>query len=159
MAFDPSMLAAMLPPQGDPALAGMSAPAPAGAAPVPLPAGAGAPEGMPPELMALMGGGMGGPAPMDPMMGGGGEMANPYPTADPGFMTEALGQLVQMQQMDQGKLAADQQSALIANPMFEALMSGKPMGPGAGQDGQALGAPSMEMPMPGADPMAAPMGY
>lgn len=147
------MMAAPMP-AGDPAmLAAGAAPAPAGAAPVPLPAGAGAmPEGMPPELAGLAGG-MGGPEEM------GGAMPNPYPTADPNFMTEALGQIVQMQQMDQGKLAMDQQNALVANPMFEALMSGAPMGPGAGQDGQALGAPTMDLPTPDMLAADSQMGY
>ena len=152
--FDPGSMAAPMP--GDPAALAAMLGAPAGAdgaAPAPLPpAPVGAPgaEGMPPELLAALGGGappaMGGMPPEAGMMPPPG--ANPYPTADPNFMSEALGQIIQMQQMDAGKLSADQHTALVSNPMFEALMSGAPMGPGAGQDGQALGAPSLDMPMP-----------
>lgn len=139
--FDPSMMSAPLPPQPgmDPSMQDPAA------------------------LAAMLGGGMPGmdPAmmgapPMDPAMGGmpadpgmGMPMAggNPYPTTDPNFMSEMLGQIIETQRMDQDKLQDDQQSALTENPLFEALMSGAPMGPGAGQDGAAIGMGG-ELPMP-----------
>lgn len=105
------------------------------------------PEGMPPippELMGLMGGGpppgMPGMGPMGPPPGG------QYPTTDAEFMSQALQQIVQMQDMDHQQMAADQQAALTSNPIFEALVSGAPMRPGAGQDGQAIGPITGEMP-------------
>lgn len=143
----------------------------AGAAPVPgsaeapLPGGMGAaPPGGDPLMAALMG--AGGPPPMDPMMGGGGMGGIPpelmalmggagappagpmYPTTNPDMMAQALSQILSAQQMDHSAMAMDQQAALTGNPVFQALVSGAPMGPGAGQDGQAIGAPTGDMPMP-----------
>lgn len=132
------------------------------AAPLPPMPGAPADPMQDPNALAAMLGGMGGdpsmgadPA-MDPAMGGmpadpgaGMPMAggNPYPTTDPNFMSEMLGQIIETQRMDQDKLQGDQQMALTGNPLFEALMGGAPMGPGAGQDGAAL-AMGGELPLP-----------
>ena len=62
-----------------------------------------------------------------------------YPTTDPGFVGSMLEQLVGAQQADHAQLAADQHDALVSNPLFEALMGGAPVGPGAGQDAMSLG--------------------
>jgi hypothetical protein len=148
-------------------------PAGAGGAPLPDPAGAPGMEealglaepSLPPE-MAGMDPMMGAPEMGVPMMGPAGPeamlpsgalppMAPPqgqgpmYPTADPGFMASLLMSVSAQQQQDHEQLSAQQQQALTGNPVFEALMSGSPMGPGAGQDGAALGAPTgvLEPPM------------
>jgi hypothetical protein len=71
-----------------------------------------------------------------------------FPTTDPNFMAEALSQIVQMQQMDQSAMGEAQHSALVGNPIFQALASGAPMGPGAGQDGAAIGPEGSVMPDP-----------
>lgn len=131
--IDPSMQAAPLPGGEDPAmLAAM------------LGGGDPAMGGMPPEMM-----GMGAPPPMeDPAaMGMAPAGANPYPTADPNFMAQMLGQIVEAQQADQAQLQGDQQAALMGNPLFQALQDGAPMGPGAGQDGAGIAAGG-ELPMP-----------
>lgn len=100
------------------------------------PSAMGPPSGIPPELAAMA-------------MPGAGQPAGPmYPTTDPQVMAQALSQILSAQQLDQGAMAMDQQSALMNNPIMSALMSGAPMGPGAGQDGQAIGAPTGDLPMP-----------
>jgi hypothetical protein len=78
---------------------------------------------------------MGMAPPMDPMaaMGGG------FPSADPNAVGTILEQLLMMQQADHVALQEQQTMALLGNPLFEALASGAPMGPGAGQDAQAIG--------------------
>lgn len=125
------------------------------------------PGGDPAALAAMLGGGdpmMGGAPPMDPAMMGGmpPEMmgaepgmgmtpagGNPYPTTDPNFMAQMLGQLLEAQEADKGQFAADQQAAMTGNPMTQALLGGAPMGPGAGQDGAGI-APGAELaPPPG----------
>lgn len=129
----------------NPLLAALSPAGVAGAVPAPPfgdPAGDPyAAEGAAPadaEMMAAALMGAGGPSPeMPPMMPpqGNGPM---YPTTDPGFVGGMLEQLVGAQQADHEQLAAAQQSALVSNPLFEALMGGAPVGPGAGQDAAAL---------------------
>lgn len=124
--------------------AGAAGPAPTqppldGALPGQLPAleeGAGP---VPPDMM-------GAPDPMSAGMQPAG--GNPYPTTDPDFMSEVFGQLMQMRDADHQKMESDQDAAMQASPMFQNLVAGSPMGPGAGQDGQALGMGN-EMPMPG----------
>lgn len=114
------------------------------------------PGGDPAALAAMLGGGdpmMGGAPPMDPAMvadpaagmtpAGG----NPYPTTDPNFMAQMLGQLLEAQEADKGQFAADQQAAMTGNPMTQALLGGAPMGPGAGQDGAGI-APGAELALP-----------
>lgn len=103
----------------------------------PMMGGAPAPDmgGMPPEM---------GPDPAMGMQPAGG---NPYPTADPNFMAQMLGQLIEAQQMDQQQLQGDQQAALMGNPMMQGLLGGAAMGPGAGQDGAGI-AMGGELPMP-----------
>lgn len=114
-----------------------------GAAPAaPLPSSPA--PGLDPLAAAL--GGLG-PAPMggpDPMMGGDpmGGMApapSPFPSADPAAVGSILEQLLMAQQADHAALSQMQSAALMGNPLFEALMSGAPLGPGAGQDAQAIG--------------------
>lgn len=102
------------------------------------------PQGDPAALAAMLGGG-GAPAGMDPAaMGGDPSMGmqpaggNPYPTADPNFMAQMLGQVMEAQQQDQQQLQTDQQAALMGNPLMQGLLSGAPMGPGAGQDGAGI---------------------
>lgn len=129
--LDPSAQAAPLPPEMDPAMLAqlLGGGAPPGA---PMP-------GMDPGMAPMPG--MGGP---DPMMGGDPALGmmpaggNPYPTTDPQFMAQMLGQIVEAQQMDAAQMQSDQQGALTGNPIFQALADGAPMGPGAGQDGAAL---------------------
>lgn len=84
-------------------------------------------QGMPPEMPGA-----------DPAMGMQPAGGNPYPTADPNFMAQMLGQILEAQQADQHQLQSDQQMALQGNPMFQGLMGGAPMGPGAGQDGAGI---------------------
>ena len=134
-----SMQAAPLPGGGDPAaLAAML--------------GGGDPMagGMPPMDPAMMGGdpAMGGLPPEDPAaMGMAPAGGNPYPTTDPNFMAQMLGQLIEAQQMDSAQMQSDQQAALMGNPMMQGLMGGAPMGPGAGQDGAGI-AMGGELPAP-----------
>lgn len=120
---DPAQMAAML--GGDPSMGGQ----------------------MPPE-MAGMGGEMT-PPPAGPGMGMQPAGGNPYPTTDPAFMAQMLGQIVEAQQQDQQQMQGDQQNALMSNPLFQALQDGAPMGPGAGQDGAgiAMGGELPEPPM------------
>lgn len=159
--IDPSMQAAPLPGGGgDPAalaaMLGGGDPMGGGAPPMdPAMMGGMDPSmgGMPPEMMGMdpMGGGMppgmpgGDPAAMGMQPAGG----NPYPTTDPNFMAQMLGQLLEAQQMDTQTFQADQQNALMGNPMMQGLMGGAPMGPGAGQDGAgiAMGGELPEPPM------------
>jgi hypothetical protein len=124
--IDPSAQAAPMP-GGDPAMLAA------------LLGGGGDPMagGMPPEMM--------GPEPGMGMQPAGG---NPYPTADPNFMAQMLGQIVEAQQADAAQLQTDQQAALQGNPMFQGLMAGAPMGPGAGQDGAGIDMGG-ELPVPG----------
>lgn len=134
---DPSMQAAPLPGGEDPAmLAAM------------LGGGDPAMGGMPPEMMGMMSPpeAMEDPA-GEPGMGMQPAGGNPYPTADPNFMAQMLGQIVQAQQADQAQLQGDQQAALMGNPLFQALADGAPMGPGAGQDGAGI-AMGGELPAP-----------
>lgn len=127
-------------------------PAGAGGAPSPDPAGAlaMAPDPAAPPLPLEMGApppGLLPSGPLPPMSApqGQGPM---YPTTDPSFMAELLMQVSASQQADHDRLAQEQQAALMSNPVMEALMAGAPMGPGAGRDGAALGAPSGVLPPP-----------
>lgn len=113
-------------------------PGAAPAAPLPM-----SPDpGLDPLGAALMGGGpdpsMMGAPPMDPMMMGA-PAPSPFPTADPAAMGGLLEQLLMAQQADHAALQQQQTMALVGNPLFEALVSGAPLGPGAGQDAQAIG--------------------
>jgi hypothetical protein len=130
---DPNAMAAMLG-GGDPAMGGMPPMDPMAGDPM---AG-----GMPPE-MAGMPPGMG----ADPAAGMAPAGGNPYPTADPNFMAQMLGQIIEAQQMDAQQLQGDQQAALMGNPMMQGLLAGAPMGPGAGQDGAGI-AMGGELPAP-----------
>lgn len=130
-------------PAGDPLMAALMGGAPAGPDPMmggapPMgmpPMGVDPMAGIPPELMQVAAGAQ---APAGPM----------YPTTNPDVMAEALSQIMSAQQMDHQAMALDQQAALTGNPIFQALIAGAPMGPGAGQDGQAIGAPTGDLPMP-----------
>jgi hypothetical protein len=138
---------------------------PPGAAPVGLP-----PQGPDPSLDPLMAALMGGGAPVDPAMGGMDPMMDPmmggmppagpemggmppmggpqFPTTDPGMVSSLLEQLLMAQQADHQSLQQQQTMALVGNPLFEALVSGAPVGPGAGQDAQAIAPTGMVDPAP-----------
>lgn len=138
----------------NPLAAQLAPPAPGGPAPVPPGAGGAGPGGPPPpgmdpmSMLAGAGGGPGGPG-GDPSQGGGPDPH--FPTTDPNFMAQALSQVIGLINNDQQQLGQLQHAALVGNPLFEALISGAPMSPGAGQDGQAIGAPSGDMPPMGGD--------
>lgn len=145
----------------NPLAAQLAPPAPGGPAPVPPgaggagpggpPPGAGGPPGMDPMSMLMsQGGPPPGPPGGDPSQQGGGPDPH-FPTTDPNFMAQALSQVIGLINGDQQQLQQLQHAALVGNPLFEALVSGAPMSPGAGQDGQAIGAPSGDMPPMGGD--------
>lgn len=116
-----------------------------GAAPAaPLPSSpAPAPD---PLAAALMGGGadpmMAGPAPMDPMMGAmGGAVvpaAPPFASTDPAAVGSMLEMFLMQRQQDHATLDQMASMTLASDPLFQALASGAPLGPGAGQDAQAI---------------------
>lgn len=102
-------------------------------------------EGMPPEPgmdPAAMG--------MDPAMGGmpPEQTGSPYPSTDPAFVDSLLEQLLSARDQDHQMLAQDQESAVQQSQMFQALVGGAPMGPGAGQDAQSVGFDPTQLPMP-----------
>jgi hypothetical protein len=124
-----------------------------GAAPAaPLPSG---PLPGPDPLAELLGGG----APMDPSMGGmpmdpmamGAAPAPGFASTDPAFVQSVLEQMLMARNADHAALDAQATATLMSDPLFEALTSGAPVGPGAGQDAQAIGMPgdiAPEMVMP-----------
>jgi hypothetical protein len=103
---------------------------PGGAPPVEEPM----PEGLPPELL----GGVPEGVPAGPM----------YPSADPAFYDQLLAQVMQARDADHAQLQGDQDAALQQSAMFQALIGGAPMGPGAGQDAQAIGFDPAQLPAP-----------
>jgi hypothetical protein len=104
------------------------------------------------DLTALLGGGAAAPLPAgDPLAAALGGAApagvgapplapapSPYPSADPMVVGSMLEQLLMAQQADHAALQQQQTMAIVANPLFEALVSGAPLTPGAGQDAQAI---------------------
>lgn len=88
------------------------------------------------DPMAMMGGGAPPMPGMDPM---GGAPAPAFPMTDPAVVGSMLEQLLMGQQAEHAQLAQQHQMALLGNPLLEALMSGSPLGPGAGQDAQGIG--------------------
>lgn len=93
-------------------------------------------QGLPPELMGAMPPEAGVPA--GPM----------YPSADPAFYDQLLSQVLQARDQDHAQLQGDQDEALQASAMFQALIGGAPMGPGAGQDAQGIGFDAAQLPLP-----------
>lgn len=84
---------------------------------------------------------------VDPSQGQAGDPN--FPSTQPDIVSQVLASLIQMQQADQQNLMGAQQAALMGNPLFQALVSGAPVGPGAGQDGQGIGPSGMTMPSNG----------
>lgn len=97
-----------------------------------------APESVPEEAMAGMPGDSGVPIPGPAIPASAAAM---YPSADPAFIGNIISQILAAQQADHQKLAMDQQSALMNNPILQALL----MGPQAvaGMEG-AVGQPMPE---------------
>ena len=121
------------------------------------------------DLAALLGGGAAPAAPLpsspvpgpDPLaaalMGGGAPVADPamgaapapgFASTDPAFVESLLGQLLAARQADHALLDQRATETLLQDPLMEALMSGAPLGPGAGQDAQAIGIGSDIAPAP-----------
>lgn len=101
-----------------------------------------APEGVP--VGGLEGGDpMGGLAPEGPAL-----PQNPYPSTDPAFLDQLFAQVLQAREADHQNLAGDQEAALAQSAMFQALIGGAPMGPGAGQEAQAVGINPTVLPAP-----------
>ena len=82
---------------------------------------------------------MGGVDPMMAALGGAPAPVSQFPSTDPQAVGSIIEQLVMMQQADQAALQQQQAMTLMGDPLFEALISGAPLGPGAGQDAQAIG--------------------
>lgn len=87
--------------------------------------------------------------PADPALGQPAPQApSPYPSTDPAFVDALLSELLAAREQDHSLLAQDQDAAVQQSTMFQALMGGAPMGPGAGQEAQGVGFDPSVLPAP-----------